>query len=210
MFKKVLVANRGEVAIRVIRACRELGILSVAVYSDADRNNLHVILADEAYYIGPSPSKDSYLCIEALLNAVKISGSDAVHPGYGFLSENTEFARKLREVDVVFIGPTPENIESMGDKLAARELMQKAGVPIVPGSPGSVDTVEDAKKLIEEIGLPVIIKASAGGGGKGMRIVHDIKELESSYRAASTNKGIRLSLPLAAFSIFSSIDWTSC
>lgn len=184
MFKKILVANRGEIAIRVIRACRELGIASVAVYSDADRNNLHVILADEAYYIGPSPSKESYLNIPNIIKAIKESGADAVHPGYGFLSENANFARELKKIGVTFIGPTPENIDAMGDKLAARELMIKARVPTVPGSPGPVNSVEEAKKVVEKIGLPVIIKASAGGGGKGMRIVHEMKDLESSFRAA--------------------------
>ena len=186
MFKKILVANRGEIALRVIRACRELDILSVAVYSDADRNNLHVILADEAYYIGPAPSKDSYLNVEKLLDVIQESGADAVHPGYGFLSENADFARALEKVGVTFIGPTAENIEAMGDKLAARELMIKAGVPTVPGSPGPVKDVKEAESLVKEIGLPVIIKASAGGGGKGMRIVHDMNELESSYRAAQS------------------------
>ena len=184
MFKKILVANRGEIAIRVIRACRELDILSVAIFSEADRDNLHVILADEAYCVGPAPSKDSYLNVDNIIKAIKDSGADAVHPGYGFLSENATFARKLKEIGVTFIGPTPENIDAMGDKLAARELMIKAGVPTVPGSPGPVESVEEAEKVVKEIGLPVIIKASAGGGGKGMRIVHDMKELESSFRAA--------------------------
>ena len=184
MFKKILVANRGEIAIRVIRACRELGILSVAVYSDADRNNLHVILADEAYYIGPSPSKESYLNIDNIIKAIRQSGADAVHPGYGFLSENAEFARALKKIDVTFIGPTPENIEAMGDKLAARALMIKAGVPTVPGSPGPVETLAQAQQVVEKIGLPIIIKASAGGGGKGMRIVHEMKELDGAFRAA--------------------------
>lgn len=186
MFKKVLVANRGEIAIRVIRALRERDIQSVAVYSEADRNNLHVILADEAYFIGPSPSKESYLNVEKILEVVKESGADAVHPGYGFLSENVEFAEALEKAGVTFIGPTSDNIRKMGDKLSARELMKKAGVPIVPGSPGSVENAEAAKKIVEDIGLPVIIKASAGGGGKGMRIVHDMKELESSFRACQS------------------------
>ena len=184
MFKKVLIANRGEIALRVIRGCRDLGIASVAVYSNADRDSLHVVLADEAYNIGPAPSKDSYLKIENIIAAVKKSGADAVHPGYGFLSENAEFAETLRKEGIAFVGPTPENIRAMGDKLSAIRLMKAADVPTVPGSGGPVDTVEDAKKVVEKIGLPVIIKATAGGGGKGMRVVHKKEELESCYRAA--------------------------
>jgi len=183
-FKKILIANRGEIVLRVIRGARDLGIASVAVYSDADRNSLPVILADEAYNIGPAPSKDSYLKIENILKAIKESGADAVHPGYGFLSENVEFAEAVRNAGVTFIGPTPENIRAMGDKLSALKLMREAGVPTVPGSGGPVNSVEDAKRIVEKIGLPVIIKATAGGGGKGMRVVHDMAELESSYRAA--------------------------
>ncbi|HVK62160.1 MAG TPA: acetyl-CoA carboxylase biotin carboxylase subunit, partial [Bdellovibrionales bacterium] len=183
-FKKVLIANRGEIALRVIRACRDLGITSVAVYSDADRNSLHVTLADEAYNIGPAPSKDSYLNVDNIMAAIKKSGADAVHPGYGFLSENANFAEDLRKAGVTFIGPTPENIRAMGDKLSAIKLMKEADVPTTPGSGGPVDTIEDAKKVVEKIGYPVIIKATAGGGGKGMRVVHKAEELESSYRAA--------------------------
>ncbi|MBL7688120.1 MAG: acetyl-CoA carboxylase biotin carboxylase subunit [Bdellovibrionaceae bacterium] len=184
MFKKVLIANRGEIALRVIRACRDLGIPSVAVYSDADRDSLHVVLADEAYNIGPAPSKDSYLKAENILAAVKKSGADAVHPGYGFLSENADFGDALEKAGITFIGPTPANIRSMGDKISAIRLMRDAGVPTVPGSGGPVDTIEEAKKVVEKIGLPVMIKATAGGGGKGMRVVHKIEDLESSYRAA--------------------------
>lgn len=184
MFKKVLIANRGEIALRVIRACRDLGIPSVAVYSDADRDSLHVVLADEAYNIGPAPSKESYLNVDNILRAVKKSGADAVHPGYGFLSENADFGEALEKASITFIGPTPANIRSMGDKISAIRLMRDAGVPTVPGSGGPVDTVEEAKKIVEKIGLPVMIKATAGGGGKGMRVVHKIEELESSYRAA--------------------------
>ena len=183
-FKKVLIANRGEIALRVIRACRELGIASAAVYSDADRNSLHVLLADEAYNIGPAPSKESYLNIDNILKAIKLCGADAVHPGYGFLSENAEFAEALKKAGVTFIGPTPENIRAMGDKISAIRLMRDAGVPTVPGSGGPVDTIEEAKRVVEKIGLPVMIKATAGGGGKGMRIVREMGELESSYRAA--------------------------
>ncbi len=184
MFKKVLIANRGEIALRVIRACRDLGIPSVAVYSDADRDSLHVVLADEAYNIGPAPSKESYLNVDNILRAVKKSGADAVHPGYGFLSENADFGEALEKAGITFIGPTPANIRSMGDKISAIRLMRDAGVPTVPGSGGPVDTVEEAKKIVEKIGLPVMIKATAGGGGKGMRVVHKMEELESSYRAA--------------------------
>lgn len=186
MFKKVLIANRGEIALRVIRGCRDLGIASVAVYSDADRNSLHVVLADEAYNIGPAPSKDSYLKIENILHAAKISGADAIHPGYGFLSENAAFAEACEKAGIVFVGPTPANIRAMGDKLSAIKLMKAADVPTVPGSGGPVDTIEDAKRVCEKIGLPVIIKATAGGGGKGMRIVHKMEELESSFRAAQS------------------------
>ncbi|WP_295903494.1 acetyl-CoA carboxylase biotin carboxylase subunit [uncultured Bdellovibrio sp.] len=183
LFKKILIANRGEIAIRVTRACRELGIASVAVFSDADRDSLHVFLADEAYHIGPSPSKESYLNYKKIIEVAKQAGVDAVHPGYGFLSENTTFAKALEEAGITFIGPTVANIESMGDKLSAKALMKKAGVPTVPGSDGGVDTVEQALAIAEKIGLPVIIKASAGGGGKGMRVVRKMDELESAFRA---------------------------
>lgn len=183
LFKKILIANRGEIAIRVTRACRELGIGSVAVFSDADRDSLHVFLADEAYHIGPSPSKESYLNYKKIIEVAKQAGADAVHPGYGFLSENTTFAKALEEAGITFIGPTVANIESMGDKLSAKALMKKAGVPTVPGSDGGVESVEEAQKIAEKIGLPVIIKASAGGGGKGMRVVRKMDELESAFRA---------------------------
>jgi acetyl-CoA carboxylase, biotin carboxylase subunit len=183
MFKKVLIANRGEISIRVTRACRELGIQTVAVFSDADRESLHVFLADEAYNIGPAPSIDSYLRGDKILDVAKRCGADAIHPGYGFLSENADFARQCKEAGVTFIGPTPENMDSMGDKLSAKALMKKAKVPTVPGSEGSVETAEEAAKVIKEIGLPVIIKASAGGGGKGMRVVRTESEIESAFRA---------------------------
>lgn len=183
LFKKILIANRGEIAIRITRACRELGIASVAVFSDADRDSLHVFLADEAYHIGPSPSKESYLNYRKIIEVAKQAGVDAVHPGYGFLSENTVFAKALEEAGITFIGPTVSNIESMGDKLSAKALMKKAGVPTVPGSDGGVDSVEQARAIAEKIGLPVIIKASAGGGGKGMRVVRQMDELESAFRA---------------------------
>lgn len=183
LFKKILIANRGEIAIRITRACRELGIGSVAVFSDADRDSLHVFLADEAYHIGPSPSKESYLNFRRILEVAKEAGADAIHPGYGFLSENTTFAKACKEAGITFIGPTVENIEAMGDKLSAKALMKKAGVPTVPGSDGGVETVEEAVKIVERIGVPVIIKATAGGGGKGMRVVRKMEELESAYRA---------------------------
>lgn len=183
MFKKVLIANRGEIAIRVTRACREMGIQSVAVFSDADRESLHVFLADEAYNIGPAPSKESYLNAEKILEVAQKAKVDAVHPGYGFLSENSEFAEACKKVGIQFIGPTVSNIESMGDKLSAKALMKAAQVPTVPGSDGSVETVEQAREIIEKIGLPVIIKASAGGGGKGMRVVRSKDELDSAFRA---------------------------
>lgn len=186
MFKKILVANRGEIAIRVIRACRTMGIQSVAVFSDADRNSLHVMLADEAYNIGPPPSRDSYLNISKIIEIAKKSQSDAVHPGYGFLSESADFAEILEKNGITFIGPTPKNIRDMGDKIASRELMKKAGVPIVPGSPDAVTTIEEAEKWAHEIGYPVIIKASAGGGGKGIRVVHEKAGLASAFRACQS------------------------
>lgn len=182
-FKKILIANRGEIAIRITRACRELHIGSVAVFSDADRDSLHVFLADEAYHIGASPSKESYLNYKKIIEVALTAGADAIHPGYGFLSENTTFARACKEVGITFIGPTPENIEAMGDKLSAKALMIKAGVPTVPGSDGGVETVEEALEILKKIGLPIIIKASAGGGGKGMRVVYSEEELESAFRA---------------------------
>jgi acetyl-CoA carboxylase biotin carboxylase subunit len=183
MFKKVLIANRGEIAIRVTRACRELGIRSVAVFSDADRESLHVFLADEAYNIGPAPSIESYLRGDKILEVAKKAGVDAIHPGYGFLSENSQFARQCKEAGIIFIGPTPENMEAMGDKLSAKALMKKANVPTVPGSDGAVETVEEAKKIAKAIGFPIIIKASSGGGGKGMRVVRAEDEIESAFRA---------------------------
>lgn len=183
MFKKILIANRGEIAIRITRACRELGIKSVAVFSEADRDSLHVFLADEAYPIGPAPSKESYLNYRKILEVAKQANVDAIHPGYGFLSENTTFAKACAEAGITFIGPTVENIVAMGDKLSAKALMKKAKVPTVPGSDGGVEDVETARKIAKEIGYPVIIKASAGGGGKGMRVVHSEDEIESSFRA---------------------------
>lgn len=182
-FKKILIANRGEIAIRITRACRELNIGSVAIFSDADRDSLHVFLADQAYNVGPAPSKESYLNMDRILTIAKEAQVDAIHPGYGFMSENTHFARACTKAGIKFIGPTPENIEAMGDKLSAKALMKKAKVPTVPGSEGGVDSAEEAKKIASQIGYPIIIKASAGGGGKGMRVVKKDDELESAFRA---------------------------
>ena len=172
MFKKILIANRGEIACRVIRAARELGIKTVAVHSEVDRDCLHVKLADESICIGPNPAAESYLNIPSIISAAEISGADAIHPGYGFLAENTYFAEVCESCGIKFIGPSKESIEKMGDKIAARQLMQKAGVPVVPGSVGSIN-IDDPEifKLAKKIGYPVIVKATAGGGGKGMRVV---------------------------------------
>ena len=184
MFKKILIANRGEIALRIIRTCKEMGINTVAVYSTADRDSLHVKFADEAVCIGPPPSKDSYLKIPRLLAAAEITNAEAVHPGYGFLSENAEFSRICEEHDLKFIGPTPHMIDTMGNKAKAKENMIKNGVPVVPGSEGILDDVEEAEKTAEEIGYPVILKASAGGGGRGMRIVNDKSELKVAFDSA--------------------------
>ncbi len=177
-FRKLLIANRGEIAVRVIRACHEMGIRTVAVYSEADRDALHVRFAHEAYLIGPPPSSESYLRIDKILDVAKRSGAEAIHPGYGFLSENDEFSRACRDAGVVFVGPPPEAMEAMGDKVRSRELMMKAGVAVVPGSPPLTDAGE-AVAYAEKIGYPVLLKASAGGGGKGMRVVRTSAELPS-------------------------------
>lgn len=182
--KKVLVANRGEIAVRIMRSCREMGIETVAVFSDADRSAMHVRYANEAYNIGLPPSAESYLNMDKIIGAAKISGADAIHPGYGFLSENAVFARRCREEGIRFIGPSPESIEMMGDKISARKRMIKAGVPVVPGTTEKLTSEADAIKCIKEIGLPVMIKASAGGGGKGMRLVKKESQIASSLRAA--------------------------
>jgi acetyl-CoA carboxylase biotin carboxylase subunit len=173
VFKKVLIANRGEIALRVIRACRELGIATVAVYSEADRESLHVRFADDDVCIGPPPSRQSYLRIPSLIAAAEITGADAIHPGYGFLAENAEFADTCRASNITFIGPSGDQIRQMGDKATARRLAQEAGVPTVPGSPGTIEEPDEALAFAGEIGFPVIIKATAGGGGKGMRIALD-------------------------------------
>lgn len=186
MFKKVLIANRGEIAIRVIRACRMMGIQTVAVHSEADRNSLHVMLADEAYHIGPAPSTESYLRMDKIIAVAKKSGAEAIHPGYGFLSESAAFAEALEKEGLTFIGATADNIRAMGDKLASRDLMKEAGVPTVPGSPGLVESVEEATAIAEKVEYPIIIKASAGGGGKGIRVVFDPKDLPSGFRACQS------------------------
>ncbi len=186
MFSKILIANRGEVALRVIRACKEMGIRSVAVYSEADRDCLHARMADEAICIGPAPSQASYLLMPAIISAALISGAQAVHPGYGFLAENAAFARACADSGLTFIGPTPEAIERMGDKAVARATMTAAGVPCVPGSDGAVESVEEARRFAEQVGYPVLIKAAAGGGGKGMRVVTEAGELERHLQAART------------------------
>jgi acetyl-CoA carboxylase biotin carboxylase subunit len=185
LFKKILIANRGEIALRVIRAAHELGIKTVAVYSEADRESLHVRFADEAVCIGPAASKDSYLNIPSLIAAAEVTNADSIHPGYGFLSENANFAEICASSGIVFIGPSPDAITAMGDKALAKETMKRAGVPVVPGSDGVVADPVEAKKIALEIGYPVIIKATAGGGGRGMRIVRSDDELENAYHTAS-------------------------
>jgi acetyl-CoA carboxylase biotin carboxylase subunit len=199
LFKKVLIANRGEIALRVIRACKELGIRTVAVYSKADETSLHVHAADEAVCIGPASSKDSYLNMKSIISAAEVTGADAIHPGYGFLAENAEFAEVCRDCNIEFIGPSAEMIRLMGDKAVAKKTMKEAGVPVVPGSDGVVEEYEEVQAVAKEIGFPVILKAVAGGGGKGMRIVRDESELENAYlmaraeaQAAFGNPGLYL------------------
>ena len=185
MFRRVLIANRGEVAVRIIRACRELGVEAVAVYSTADRDSLHVRLADRAVHIGPPLPAESYLRIPSLVAAATTTECDAVHPGWGFLAENAAFALACEDNDLVFIGPRAETIERMGDKIAAKEAMAEAGVPLVPGSEGAVD-FEQAREVASEVGFPVLLKASAGGGGRGMRLVESADEFDDAYRTASS------------------------
>jgi acetyl-CoA carboxylase biotin carboxylase subunit len=184
MFNKILIANRGEIAVRIIRACRDLGIKSVAVYSEADRASLHVRLADEAYPIGPAPASESYLVIHKIIDTARKSRAEAIHPGYGFLAENAEFAEACVAADIIFIGPPPDAIRKLGDKMAARKLMKSAGVPIVPGTEDPVDDEIGVIKIAEWIGYPILIKAAAGGGGKGMRVVQDQSEIKSAVRAS--------------------------
>ncbi len=184
MFKKVLIANRGEIAVRIIRACRELGLRTVAVYSEADRSALHAKIADEAVCIGPAASSESYLNVRAIIGACEITGADAIHPGFGFLSENASFARTCEKCGITFIGPDSHSIEMLGDKAAAKEAMKAAGVPVITGSDGAVKSFEEAKRIAAEIGYPVMVKASAGGGGRGIRIVEKAEELENQINAA--------------------------
>lgn len=184
MFRKVLIANRGEIAVRIIRACRELGVRCVAVYSTADKNSLHAQIADEAVCIGPPATKDSYLNMNAIIQAALNSGAEAIHPGFGFLSENAEFARLCEKYGLVFIGPSYRSIEMLGDKAVAKETMAAVGVPVIPGSKGAVSTVEEASRIAEEAGYPILVKASAGGGGRGIRRVDSPEELEAQMTAA--------------------------
>ena len=186
MFRKVLVANRGEIALRVLNACKELGVRTVAVYSEADRNSLHVRFADEAICIGPPRLADSYLNVPAVISAAEIADVDGIHPGYGLLSENANFAEVCRASNIKFIGPPPEVTRLMGEKEKARQAMKKAKVPILPGSDGVIPTVEEAQEWAKKVGFPVILKAKAGGGGRGMRIVRTAEELPNLYNAAYT------------------------
>jgi len=189
MYEKILIANRGEIALRVIRACKELGIKTVAVYSEADRDSLHVRFADEAVCIGGPPSNESYLNVFRILSAAQITEADAIHPGYGFLAENARFVDMCVESGIDFIGPSSEMISAMGDKVYAKETMEKAGVPCVPGSKGAIDSVDEAIELAQEIGYPVMIKAAAGGGGRGMRVARDERELSAGFRMAQAEAG---------------------
>jgi acetyl-CoA carboxylase biotin carboxylase subunit len=184
MFNKILIANRGEIALRVQRACRELGIATVAVHSTADTDAMHVRLADESVCIGPPPGRDSYLKMPAVLSAALITGADAIHPGYGFLSENADFAEMVEAHNIAFIGPSPAHIRMMGDKITAKTTMLKLGVPLVPGSPGELETLDEARAVADRIKYPVLIKAAAGGGGRGMKVAQNAGELEAAFREA--------------------------
>src|ERR1700691_297363 len=186
MFRKVLVANRGEIALRVLNACREMGIRTVAIYSEADRNSLHVRFADEAICIGPPRLAESYLNVPAVISAAEIADVDAIHPGYGLLSENANFAEVCRASNIKFIGPSPEVTRLMGEKEKARQAMKKAKVPILPGSEGILETEEEAAAWAASVGFPVILKASAGGGGRGMRVIHSAAEIPQLFQAAQT------------------------
>ena len=186
MFEKILIANRGEIAIRILRACKDLGIQTVSVYSTADKDAMHVKMADESVCIGPPQSKESYLNIPSIIAACEVSGAEAVHPGYGFLSENASFVEKLKAHNINFIGPEADHIKTMGDKILAKKTAEKYGLPVIPGSNGEVKNYEEAKSLAKSIGYPIIIKASAGGGGRGMVVVYDEKELEDSIKKAKT------------------------
>lgn len=184
MFKKILIANRGEIAVRIIRACKEMGIGTVAVYSEADREAMHVHMADEAVCIGPAKSKDSYLNMQNIISATVLTGATAIHPGFGFLAENNAFARMCEDCNIVFIGPNADTIELLGNKAKARETMQKSGIPVIPGSDGEIKSIREARALADKIGYPVMIKACAGGGGKGMRAVYSVGELENAVITA--------------------------
>src|SRR5262245_50059463 len=186
MFKKILIANRGEIAVRVMRACRDMGIGTVAVYSEADAAALHVRMADEAYLIGPPPSAESYLRGEKIIEVAKKCGAEAIHPGYGFLSENAEFVRQATAAGLTFIGLSPEAMEAMGGKISARKIAIDAGVPVVPGTTEPLKSADEALKTAEEYGFPVMLKASAGGGGKGMRLVENADELKSALETAQS------------------------
>lgn len=186
MIKRILVANRGEIAVRVMRSCKEMEITSIAIFSEADRTAKHVLFADEAYCVGGAPSKESYLNIEKIIEVAKNCQADAIHPGYGFLSENADFARRCVEEGIIFIGPKAETMETMGDKISARIRMIKAGVPVVPGTQENLESVEEAVRICKEIGFPVMVKASMGGGGKGMRLIHNEKEVEEAYTTAKS------------------------
>ena len=189
MFKKILIANRGEIALRIIRTCKEMGIKTVAVYSTADKDSLHVRFADEAVCIGPAPSKQSYLNMQSIISAAEITNADAIHPGYGFLSENAEFSRICDAYKIKFIGASAEQINQMGDKATAKDTMKKAGVPVIPGSEGLLSSVEEGQTLAEKIGYPVIIKATAGGGGRGMRIIRHADEFQKHWDDAKMESG---------------------
>jgi len=195
LFKKILIANRGEIALRIIRTCKELGIKTVAVYSEADRDSLHAVFADEAVCIGPAKSSDSYLKIPSILSAAMITGADAIHPGYGFLAENADFSEICADSNIKFIGPSPDSIRKMGDKSFAKDTMRKVGVPVVPGSEGIIKSIDEAKKIASEVGYPVMLKASAGGGGKGMRIVWEEKDLEKLFQTASNEADAAFGVP---------------
>ena len=184
--KKILIANRGEIAVRVIKTCRKMGISTVAIYSEADRDSVHVQLADEAFCVGPAPSAESYLQAEKIIQICKDNAVDGVHPGYGFLSENAGFVKAVTDAGITFIGPSPEAIDLMGSKIASKQAVEKYGVPLVPGINHAVEHIEEATDVANQIGYPVLVKASAGGGGKGMRIVHEPKDLESQMRTAQS------------------------
>ncbi|MBI1361657.1 MAG: acetyl-CoA carboxylase biotin carboxylase subunit [Alphaproteobacteria bacterium] len=186
MFEKILIANRGEIALRIHRACKEMGISTVAVHSEADRSAMHVRLADESVCIGPAPSVKSYLHIPSIIAAAEITGAQAIHPGYGFLSENAKFAEIVEKHNITFIGPRAEHIRMMGDKITAKDAIKAAGVPVVPGSDGGVDTAEEVKKIAKDIGYPVLVKATAGGGGRGMKVARTADEIEVAWRTART------------------------